>query len=211
MLNKSHNYKGKLITFEGIDGSGKTTQIKKLKKFVKKKNLKNFIFTTEPDVGRLGKKVKNLLINNNNTISQEAQILLLVAARFEHFHKLILPNLKKKKIIVSDRFQDSTFAYQCIKNKALNQMLTKLNKLIFNNYQPNLTILLNVSPKVTLNRISVRKKNNAFDNKNISFYKNVRNSYLKLAHNNKRIKVVNAENQPEEVFKEIMKIIFNKI
>ena len=184
---------------------------KKLKKFVKKKNLKNFIFTKEPDVGRLGKKVKNLLINNNNTISQEAQILLLVAARFEHFHKLILPNLKKKKIIVSDRFQDSTFAYQCIKNKALNQMLTKLNKLIFNNYQPNLTILLNISPKVTLNRISVRKKNNAFDNKNISFYKNVRNSYLKLAHNNKRIKVVNAENQPEEVFKEIIKIIFNKI
>ena len=212
MLNKLNNYKGRLITFEGIDGSGKSTQIKKLKNYIKKKNLKNFIFTKEPDVGTLGKKIKNLLINsNNNTISQEAQILLLVAARYEHFHNLILPNLKKTKTIISDRFQDSTFAYQCTNNETLHKMLTKLNKIIFNNYQPDLTILLNISPYLALKRISARKKNNAFDNKTVSFYKAVSKSYLKLAVDNSRIKVVNAANKPETIFKDIIKIIFKKI
>ena len=108
-----------LITFEGIDGSGKSTQIKKLKDFLKKKNINNFIFTREPGGSDLGNKIRKLLINNNknNTISREAQILLLIAARYEHYEKLIIPLIKKNKVVVSDRFGDSTFAYQCGNNK----------------------------------------------------------------------------------------------
>ena len=95
-LSKNQVGKGILITFEGIDGSGKSTQIKRLKNFFKKNNIKNVIFTREPGGSALGKKVKNLLINNNNNIlSQEVQILLLIAARYEHYEKLILPLLKK--------------------------------------------------------------------------------------------------------------------
>ena len=95
-LSKNQVGKGILITFEGIDGSGKSTQIKRLKNFFKKNNIKNVIFNREPGGSALGKKVKNLLINNNNNIlSQEVQILLLIAARYEHYEKLILPLLKK--------------------------------------------------------------------------------------------------------------------
>ena len=97
-LNKNQEGKGILITFEGIDGSGKSTQIRRLKDFFRKKNIKNFIFTQEPGGSELGKKIKNLLINNSNSIiSKEAQILLLLAARYEHYKELIFPLPKKKK------------------------------------------------------------------------------------------------------------------
>ena len=212
-LNKNQGGKGILITFEGIDGSGKSTQIRKLKSFIKKNNIKNFIFTREPGGSELGNKVKNLLINNNNNsiISKEAQILLLIAARYEHYEKLIAPLLKKNKIVISDRYQDSTFAYQCENNKNLHDLLTNLNYLLFKGFQPGLTILLDINPNVSLKRISKRKTNNAFDKKTLYFYKKVRSSYLKLAKKNSRIKVINAEANENDTFNKIINAIFKYI
>ena len=203
---------GILITFEGIDGSGKSTQIRRLKNFFKKNNIKNVIFTREPGGSALGKKVKNLLINNNNnTISKESQILLLIAARYEHYEKLILPLLKKNKIVISDRYQDSTFAYQCENNKDLQDLLINFNHLLFKGFKPDLTFLLDINPNVSLKRISKRKTNNAFDKKALSFYKKVRSSYLKLAYKNSRIKVINAEDNQSEIFNKIINTIFKYI
>ena len=211
-LNKNQEGKGILITFEGIDGSGKSTQIRRLKNFLKKNNIKNFIFTREPGGSELGKKVKNLLINKNNSIiSKEAQILLLLAARYEHYKKLILPLLKKNKIVISDRFQDSTFAYQCENNKDLQDLLINFNHLLFKGFKPDLTFLLDINPNVSLKRISKRKTNNAFDKKALSFYKKVRSSYLKLANKNNRVKVINAEANQSEVFNKIINTIFKYI
>ena len=205
---------GIFITFEGIDGSGKSTQVNKLKKYIKKEKIKNFIFTREPGGGPLGKKVRGLLLNNSNKnsrLSIESQILLLTAARYEHYDKLILPNLKKNKIIVSDRYQDSTFAYQCGGNENLQIMLEKLNHLLFKKFKPNLTFLLDIKPDVAMLRISKRKINNSFDKKKLSFYKSVRKNYLYLAKNNKRIKILNAEKKEDETFRSITNIILNKI
>ncbi len=212
-LSKNLEGKGILITFEGIDGSGKSTQIRRLKNFFKKNNIKNVVFTREPGGSELGKKVKNLLINNsnNNTISKEAQILLLIAARYENYEKLILPLLKKNKIVISDRYQDSTFAYQCENNKSLHALLTNLNHLLFKGFQPDLTFLLDINPNVSLKRISKRKTNNAFDKKNLSFYKKVRSSYLKLAKKNSRIKVINAEANQNDILSKITNTIFKYI
>ena len=210
MLNKRKLDKGYLITFEGIDGSGKSTQIKKLKNFIKKENIKKFIFTREPGGSVLGTKIRNLLINTseNKHISKETQILLLLAARYEHYEKLILPHIKKNKIVVSDRFQDSTFAYQCGNNIKLRQLLTKFNNILFNKFEPNLTLLFDINPNLSLKRIDKREKNNAFDKKNLSFYKTVRNNYLYLAKNNNRIKILNAEKSEDEIFNEILNLIF---
>ncbi len=211
-LNKNKVEKGTLITFEGIDGSGKSTQIRRLKSYLKKNNIKNFFFTREPGGSELGNRVKNFLINNkNNSLSKQTQILLLIAARYEHYVKLILPLLKKNKIVVSDRFQDSTFAYQCGNNKDLHNLLTNFNHLLFKKFQPNLTFLLDINPNVSLKRISIRKTNNAFDKKTLSFYKNVRANYLKLAEKNSRIKVLNAEKNQDEIFNNITKTIFKYI
>ena len=210
MLNKKKLDKGFLITFEGIDGSGKSTQIKKLKTFIKKKNIKNFIFTREPGGSDLGKKIRNLLISSSdkNVISKEAQILLLLAARYEHYKKLILPQIKRKKVVVSDRFHDSTFAYQCGNNKVLQRLLIKFNNLLFNKFQPDLTILLDINPNLSIKRISKRTHNNSYDKKTLSFYKTVRSNYLYIAKNNNRVKVLNAEESEEEIFKKIKNFVF---
>ena len=210
MLNKKKLDKGFLITFEGIDGSGKSTQIKKLKTFIKKKNIKNFIFTREPGGSDLGKKIRNLLISSSdkNVISKEAQILLLLAARYEHYKKLILPKIKRKKVVVSDRFHDSTFAYQCGSNKVLQSLLIKFNNLLFNKFQPDLTILLDINPNLSIKRISKRTHNNSYDKKTLSFYKTVRSNYLYIAKNNNRVKVLNAEESEEEIFKKIKNLVF---
>ena len=213
MQNKLMLNKGMFITFEGIDGSGKSTQVNKLKHYIKKENIKNFIFTREPGGGSLGKKVRSLLLNNNknNSLSIESQILLLTAARYEHYEKLILPNIKRNKIIVSDRYQDSTFAYQCGDDVNLQKILKNLNQLLFKKFKPNLTFLLDIKPDIAMRRISKRKKNNSFDKKKLSLYKSVRKNYLYLAKNNKRIKILNAEKKEEEIFRNITNIIFNKI
>ena len=212
MLSKNKLNKGILITFEGIDGSGKSTQIKKLQNYFKKKKVKNFYFTREPGGSDFGNISRKLLLNNNKIkFSSESQILLLIASRFEHYKQFILPLLKKNKIIISDRFQDSTYAYQCGNNKKLYNLLKHLNSLLFDNFEPNLTILLDINPKIAIQRIKNREANNAFDNKTLYFYKVARNNYLKLAKANKRIIVFNGTLNQEELFNNIQKIIFKKI
>ena len=136
---------------------------------------------------------------------------MLTAARYEHYEKLILPKINRNKIIVSDRYQDSTFAYQCGGNVNLQKILKKLNQLLFKKFKPNLTFLLDIKPDVAMRRISKRKINNSFDKKKLSFYKSVRTNYLYLAKNNKRIKILNAEKKEDEIFRNITNIIFNKI
>ena len=212
MLSKNKLNKGILITFEGIDGSGKTTQITKLKNYLKKKKVKNFFFTREPGGTDFGDISRKLLLNNNKIkFSSQSQILLLIASRFEHYKQFILPLLKKNKIVVSDRFQDSTYAYQCGKNKKLYDFLNDLNNLLFDNFEPNLTILLDISPKVAIQRMKSRAANNSFDKKTLYFYRIARNNYLKLAKSNRRIIVFNASLNQEELFKNIKKVIFKKI
>lgn len=207
MLNKRFK-KGILITFEGIDGSGKSTQIKKLKNFLLKKKINNTYFTREPGGTNLGEVTRKLLLKNDaiNPLSQSL-ILLLTASRYEHYKKIILPNIKKKKIVISDRFTDSTFAYQCGSNKELGKLLKYLNNKLFANFNADLTILLDIRAEEAMKRLKKRKINNSFDKKTLIFYKSVRSSYLKLANKYKRIKVLDASINQDELFNKVQKII----
>lgn len=207
MLNKRFK-KGILITFEGIDGSGKSTQIKKLKNFLLKKKINNTYFTREPGGTNLGEATRKLLLKNDaiNPLNQSL-ILLLTASRYEHYKKIILPNIKKKKIVISDRFTDSTFAYQCGSNKELGKLLKYLNNKLFANFNADLTILLDIRAEEAMKRLKKRKINNSFDKKTLIFYKSVRSSYLKLANKYKRIKVLDASINQDELFNKVQKII----
>ena len=207
MLNKRFK-KGILITFEGIDGSGKSTQIKKLKNFLLKKKINNTYFTREPGGTNLGDATRKLLLKNDtiNPLNQSL-ILLLTASRYEHYKKIILPNIKKKKIVISDRFTDSTFAYQCGSNKELGKLLKYLNNKLFANFNADLTILLDIRAEEAMKRLKKRKINNSFDKKTLIFYKSVRSSYLKLANKYKRIKVLDASINQDELFNKVQKII----
>ena len=207
MLNKRFK-KGILITFEGIDGSGKSTQIKKLKNFLLKKKINNTYFTREPGGTNLGDATRKLLLKNDaiNPLNQSL-ILLLTASRYEHYKKIILPNIKKKNIVISDRFTDSTFAYQCGSNKELGKLLKYLNNKLFANFNADLTILLDIRAEEAMKRLKKRKINNSFDKKTLIFYKSVRSSYLKLANKYKRIKVLDASINQDELFNKVQKLI----
>ena len=207
MLNKRFK-KGILITFEGIDGSGKSTQIKKLKNFLLKKKINNTYFTREPGGTNFGDATRKLLLKNTaiNPLNQSL-ILLLTASRYEHYKKIILPNIKKKKIVISDRFTDSTFAYQCGSNKELGKLLKYLNNKLFANFNADLTILLDIRAEEAMKRLKKRKINNSFDKKTLIFYKSVRSNYLKLANKYKRIKVLDASINQDELFNKVQKLI----
>ena len=207
MLNKRFK-KGILITFEGIDGSGKSTQIKKLKNFLLKKKINNTYFTREPGGTNLGDATRKLLLKNDaiNPLNQSL-ILLLTASRYEHYKKIILPNIKKKNIVISDRFTDSTFAYQCGSNKELGKLLKYLNNKLFANFNADLTILLDIRAEEAMKRLKKRKINNSFDKKTLIFYKSVRSSYLNLANKYKRIKVLDASINQDELFNKVQKLI----
>ena len=212
MLNKKKLNKGFFITFEGIDGSGKSTQIKKLKQNIKKKFIKKFYFTREPGGTNFGDEIRNLILNNNKYyLNNETQILLLAASRFEHCKNFIMPLLKRNKIVIADRFHDSTFAYQCENNKNLFMLLKSLNNMLLKDFEPNLTILLDLDPKEAIGRIKNRKSNNSFDNKKLVFYKNARNNYLKLAKKNRRIRVFDGLIDKKVLHNDIQKLIFNEL
>ena len=125
-------------------------------------------------------------------MKKKTEILLLLAARYEHFKKLIEPAILNGKIIICDRFIDSTLAYQCMGNNDLEKFYLKISKSLINLFQPNLTILLDINPSKALERINKRSRNNKYDEKDKYYFSNVRKSYNILEKNNSRIKKFNA-------------------
>ena len=204
--------KGTLISFEGIDGSGKSTQIELIKEYLNK-NKKKVIFTREPGGTFEAEFIRKLILNKNKKIKfdKKTEILLLLAARYEHYKKLIDPSISNGRIIICDRFIDSTLAYQCAGNNELKRFYFKISKYLINNFKPDLTILLDIPPKKALERINKRKNNNKYDNKNLSFFTNVRNNYNQLAKNTTRIKRLNALEDKNIIAEKIKNLIINLI
>ncbi len=200
--------KGALISFEGIDGSGKSTQIGLLKEFFNKSKRKA-VFTREPGGTVEAELIRNLILNESKEVSFEkkTEILLLLAARYEHYKKLIEPAILRGKTVICDRFIDSTIAYQCTGNIKLEKFYFKISKLLIKQFEPNLTILLDISPTKALVRITKRKTNNKYDKQDKYFYSNIRKSYITLAKKNLRIKKFNALEEKSVLANKIKKSI----
>ena len=182
----------------------------KLKKKLNEYAVNKVIFTKEPGGTKLGEIIKNLIVKKDN-LSKETQLLLLLAARNEHYLKLIKPFLSKKYLVICDRFIDSTYAYQCGNNKELNMLYFKLNKLIINNFMPDLTIFLDISANEAIKRIKKRKSNNKFDFFSINFFNAVRKSYLKNSYKNKRFYIIDAKRDRNDIHEEVLEVILKKI
>ena len=202
--------KGTLITFEGIDGSGKSTQIKLIKKYLYK-NKKKALFTREPGGTLEAELIRKLILSKKKKINFEkkTEILLLLAARYEHYKKLIEPAISNGEIIICDRFIHSTLAYQCAGNNKLKKFYFEMSKPLINNFQPDLTILLDISPIKALERINKRKNNNRYDNKNLKFFSEVRKSYNELAKKNSKIEKLNAVINKNILAEKIQNLINN--
>ena len=198
------------ITFEGIEGSGKSSLIAQLKKYFKSSKLEAF-FSKEPGGTDLGKEIRKTLLNPKYSFDPTSELLLLLADRAEHVQKIIRPNIQKNKLIFCDRYLDSTLAYQGsgrnLDKKIIKEMFKALDFPI-----PDLTILLDVPVQIGLSRARKRNKLDRFEKEDLNFHENVRRSYLDLAKNDStRIVIFDSSISEEELFKKAVNLIKSRI
>ena len=194
------------ITFEGIEGSGKSTQIQLLKEFFEKKAQKTF-FTKEPGSSEVGKKIRSILLNKENKISPQTEIFLIFADRVQHVREIIKPNLNEGKIVISDRYYDSSIAYQGQREGVDKTEIYELINML-DLPTPDITFLLDLPVDIGLKRAKNRASLDRFESEEISFHEGVRQNYLDLQQQNlERIVKIDALQTPDEIFSNILKKI----
>ena len=205
--------KALFVTFEGIEGSGKSYQALKLYKNIKKKNI-SAILTREPGGTNSAEKIRKVILddyfhpNSKEKFDKYTDTLLYLAARNEHILNKIKPAIFKKEIIICDRFVDSTSAYQ-VYGKGVNEKFVNLiHKHILKNIRPDLTFILKVNILKALKRINKRGKKNRYDKFSKSFYATVQKAFIKIAKKNKK-KYIILDNSKDS--SSVEKIILEKI
>tara|TARA_Y100000590_G_scaffold372612_1_gene435769 strand:+ start:4023 stop:4691 length:669 start_codon:yes stop_codon:yes gene_type:complete len=183
------------VTFEGIEGSGKSFQSNKLFKNLVKKKIP-VVYTREPGGTKAAERIRKLILedyfysNPRDQFDKNTDTLLYLAARNEHIRNKIKPAISKKKIVICDRFTDSTLAYQ-VYGKAVNRsFVNSIHKHILKNITPNLTFVLKVKISKALKRLKKRKKKNRYDKFSKNFYNKVQRSFIKIAKSNKKRYIV---------------------
>ncbi len=193
-----------IIIFEGIEASGKTTNFKIAANYLKKKR-KSFVKLREPGGSVFSEKIRKLILNKKLNLNNKTDLLLFYASRSENYEKIIKRNYKKK-IILIDRFTDSTIAYQHYGMKIDLSIIKMLNKFIIGNFNPNLVFLSTVNSKNLQKRLKNRSKLNRYDKFKLKFYNNVQKGYEKISKNkSKYIKINSNINTINEVKKIIIK------
>lgn len=199
------------IVFEGIEGTGKSYQIDKLYRNLKKLGYES-IKTREPGGSKTAEKIRNLIFSKkSNKFDKLTDYYLMNAARNEHIKNTIILAKKQKKIVISDRFTDSTYAYQVVANKISKRINEMNKKYILKNLKPNLTIILKSDFKSMYSRIKKRKKNNKFDKLKTNFYKKAQNAFLYLSKKNKNYSVFDSSKNTPELEKKIFSLVLQKI
>jgi len=214
--------KGLFITFEGLEGCGKTTQAKMLYNLFNKQGIPS-IFTKEPGGTKIGQKIRKILLDQKNDgMDYKAEMLLFLASRAENVRLIILPALEEGKIVISDRFYDSTTAYQGYGRGIDLKTIKNLNTLVVGRAIPDITFFLDIEPQEGLKRSTAFSHSREirfeeeFMNKKIIggklFLERVRDGYYQLSREEaERIKVINANRDRKEIFEDIIKIVNKKI
>ncbi|MDK2821795.1 MAG: dTMP kinase [Clostridia bacterium] len=205
--------RGFFITLEGIDASGKTTQLEKMKDFLSKQGYE-VETTREPGGTKLSEAIRQLLLRScYGDVYPRAEILLYASARAQHVAERIKPALSAGKIVLCDRFTDSSIAYQGYGRQLGPEIVRQINKLATEDLKPDLTILLDIPVEVGVKRRFQNGINSdRLEQENIEFHKRVRQGYLKLAAQQPtRIKVIDGAKQPEVVWLQIKEIIKSNV
>ena len=199
------------IVFEGVEGCGKSFQSKKLFKNLRKHKLQALL-TREPGGTKSAELIRNLILHDyfkkskKDKFDKYTDTLLYLAARNEHVKTKIKPALQKKKIVICDRFIDSTIAYQVYGKKISKLFIDNIHSVILGGLKPNLTFILKVSSKSSKKRLLKRKTKNRYDNFPQSFYKKAQNSFLKIAKNKKNYFILDASKNDNSLEKKIFDI-----
>jgi dTMP kinase len=210
---------GIFITFEGIDFCGKTTQAKKLAKYLKGKSYK-VVLIREPGGEKISEKIRKVLLSEKNKeITPLTELLLYIASRAQLTQRVILPSLAKKKIVICDRYFDSTLAYQGYGRGLNKNVIEYLNKISSSGLAPDLTILLDVPVEISTKRkakeanrfasLTTRNKGgDRLEREKVEFHRKVREGYLKIAERNKkRIKLVDGRGDIESTWLKVKSVV----
>ena len=204
--------KGYFISFEGIDGSGKSTQIQKLADFLRSLSF-DIVVTREPGGSIGGEEIRKLLLRGDvDRWSAETEILLFTAARRDHLERIILPAMKNGQIVICDRFTDSTRMYQGMRGPKLTKLVDMLDKEVIG-HDPDLTILIDIDPEIGLRRAKSRKTvEERFEDFGLELQKKMRKGFLDLSKQfSNRISVIDGLQSEDKVSKEICSLVKAKL
>jgi dTMP kinase len=214
--------RGKFITFEGLDGSGKSTQMEKLARALRGRGLPVAV-TREPGGTSTGEKIREVILHSTTAgLSPLAEMALMFASRAQHIHEIILPALAEGRVILCDRFTDSTEAYQGAGRKLGSKPVLALHEILCGGLQPDLTILLDNDVSFSVERARRRnrkhkstrpeKDENRFELESRAFFGRVRHAYLAIAAREPhRVQVVNARGTPQETHAAVMGLVRRRL
>jgi dTMP kinase len=201
--------RGKLITFEGIDGSGKTTQLRLLEKYLAGQGIA-YLSTREPGGTALGKIIRSALLGGEN-VEPLAELLLYAADRAQHVRQVIIPALASGKHVLSDRFYDATTAYQGSARGFDLELVEQLNKLATTGLKPDLTLLFDLDVETALGRKNESVEPDRLESEPLEFHRRVRAAYLEIgAREPDRLKIIPATGTIEEIYQLMIEIVRKK-
>ena len=200
------------IVFEGVEGCGKSFQSRKLKNNLKKVGIDS-VLTREPGGTKSAELIRKMILKdyfnkvNNEKFDKYTDTLLYLAARNEHIKNKIKPALEKRKVVICDRFIDSTFAYQVYGKKVKKNFIDHIHKTILQGIKPNITFILKVSPKSSKKRLKKRKIKNRYDNFSQNFYTKAQKEFLNIAKNKKNYFIFDSSSDGTDLEKKIFKLV----
>ena len=201
--------KGKFISFEGIEGVGKSTTIYEVEKFLTQKNIQVYR-TREPGGTEFGEKIRDLLLSKESIIPVDSELLLLFAIRYQHIKEVIEPKLNSGIWVLCDRFIDASFAYQGYGKKVNLEKIELLVENFTRKIIPDLTFFFNLSYDLAKKRFPESKTKDRFENLDDKFFEDVYLGYLELLKKNPdRIKNIDSKRNKEEVLKQITDVIMD--
>jgi len=197
--------KGLFIAFEGIEGSGKSTQAERLYKWLSSQGY-DCVLTKEPGGTEICQKIRNILLDKkNDKLSKFAELFLYLADRAQHVEEVVKPALQSNRIVIGDRFRASTLAYQGGGRGIDKELLCKLNELATQKIEPDITILLDIPPECGLSRI---KRGDRIEVEQLEFHSRVRAEYLRIANKNKnKIKVIDGTLPVDEIALQVKEFV----
>lgn len=200
--------KGHFITFEGVEGSGKTTQMAILGHALETRGYP-VVRTREPGGTKIGDAIRSLILDSKNQIMDaKTEFLLYLASRAQHLKEVILPALAEGKIVLCDRFADATYAYQGYGRGLSKREIDLIGRFVTGGLSPDLTLLLDIDVKKGLARLKGREEINRLDQETLEFHEAVRKGYLNLAKkNSRRIRVIRTDAGVEEIAKKIKEAV----
>lgn len=202
--------KGLFITLEGGEGTGKTSQIKLIEKYLSENNI-SFISTREPGGINISEQIREVILNTGNTSMEgRTEALLYAASRRQHLIEKVIPALNEGKVVICDRFIDSSLAYQGYARGIGIENVMSINEFAIEGYMPDLTLYLDIEPEIGLERISKNdlREVNRLDLEKLDFHHKVREGYMILMKREpKRIKSINANQSINKVFNDIENLL----